>query len=218
MVKQKIIVFDMDGVLVDIESSWRYIHDYFGTDNKENVEAYLQGRIGDEEFIKNDLLLWRENEVCFSDIKKIFEEIPLMNGTKECIGELKKHGIKTAILSGGVNILAKRIARETGIDYVLANSIDEKLRECIIRVSPKGKDRALINLAEKLNVPRTDIVSVGNSHYDVKMFHVSGLGIAFNPSDEEVKKHADVVIKEKDLRKVVPVALKFWNDGTRSRP
>lgn len=215
---QKIIVFDMDGVLVDIESSWRYIHDYFGTDNRENVKAYLQGKIGDKEFIKNDLFLWKSNNISFYDIKKIFEEIPLMNGVKECVKEFKRNGVKTAILSGGVDILARRIAAETGIEHVLANSIDEKLEKCVIRVSPKGKDRALMKLAEDLGIQRRNIVSVGNSHYDIKMFKVSGLGIAFNPSDGEVKKYADVIIKEKDLRKVVPVALKFWNDGTRCRP
>jgi len=209
MLNKKLVVFDMDGVLVDIESSWRYIHDYFGTDNRENVEAYIQGKIGDEEFIKNDLFLWRRYCISFSDVRKIFQEIPLMRGAKECVQEFKKYGIKTAILSGGIDILANRIAMETGIDYVLANSIDEELMNCIVRVSPRGKDKALIRLAEELKIPKRNIVSVGNSHYDVKMFKVSGMGIAFNPCDEEVEKHADVVIKEKNLGKIVPVTIEF---------
>lgn len=209
MFNQKLIAFDMDGVLVDIESSWSYIHERFGTDNRETVEAYIQGKIGDSEFIKNDLLLWKGNNISFFDIKKIFEEIPLMRGARECIKALKKYGITTAILSGGIDVLASRIAMETGIDHVVANSIDEEMKECVIRVSPRGKDKALIELANELNIPRRNIVSVGNSHYDVKMFQASGMGIAFNPSDAEVEKYADAVIKEKDLEKVVSVALTF---------
>jgi phosphoserine phosphatase len=206
---KKLIVFDMDGVLVDIQSSWSYIHEHFGTNNKDTVEAYIQGEIGDNEFIKNDLFLWRSNNISFFDIKKIFDGIPLMTGARITIEEFKKHGIITAILSGGIDILARRIAEETGIEVVLANSISKEMKECVIHVSPKGKDRALMELANSLNIQRRNIVSVGNSHYDVKMFQASGMGIAFNPSDTKVEKYADAVIKEKDLKKVIPIALKF---------
>lgn len=199
----------MDGVLVDIQSSWSYIHEHFGTDNKEIVEAYIQGEIGDKEFINNDLFLWRKNNISFFDIKKIFDDIPLMAGARSTIEEFKQYGITTAILSGGIDILARRIAEETGIEVVLANSISEDMKKCVIQVSPKGKDTALMKLANSLNIPRKNIVSIGNSHYDVKMFQASGMGIAFNPSDTKVEKYADAVVKEKDLKKVVPIVLKF---------
>ena len=29
----ELVIFDMDGVLTDILSSWKYIHDYFGSSN-----------------------------------------------------------------------------------------------------------------------------------------------------------------------------------------
>ena len=38
----KMIVFDMDGVLVDIESSWEFVHKAFKVDGNENLEKYLQ--------------------------------------------------------------------------------------------------------------------------------------------------------------------------------
>ena len=39
----KCVVFDCDGVLVDAISSWRTLHDYFGTDNSENLRRFIAG-------------------------------------------------------------------------------------------------------------------------------------------------------------------------------
>ena len=39
------VVFDCDGVLVDITSSWQQIHNYFGTNNKENLAKFLEKEI-----------------------------------------------------------------------------------------------------------------------------------------------------------------------------
>ncbi len=35
--KIKLVIFDMDGVLADTISSWKSIHDYFGTSNEKSV-------------------------------------------------------------------------------------------------------------------------------------------------------------------------------------
>ena len=35
------VVFDMDGVLVDISSSWKFIHDMFQVDSSNNLKEYL---------------------------------------------------------------------------------------------------------------------------------------------------------------------------------
>ena len=52
------VVFDCDGVLVDITSSWQQIHSYFGTNNKENLAKFLEKEITDDEFMELDVKLW----------------------------------------------------------------------------------------------------------------------------------------------------------------
>ena len=42
--KIKLIIFDMDGVLTDIVSSWKYIHNHFNTSNERSVNDYLKGK------------------------------------------------------------------------------------------------------------------------------------------------------------------------------
>ena len=55
----ELVIFDMDGVLTDTISSWKYVHDYFGSSNERSVDDYLRGKIDDLEFIKRDVALWK---------------------------------------------------------------------------------------------------------------------------------------------------------------
>src|SRR5512137_2662595 len=116
MDKLELVIFDMDGVLTDIYSSWKYVHDYFNSSNEKSVEAYLKGQIDDMEFIRRDANLWKENGTPIKKEKltKILADVPLMNGAKKCISFLKEKGIKTAIVSAGLDILAERVGKELG--------------------------------------------------------------------------------------------------------
>jgi len=209
--KIELVVFDMDGVLTDIISSWKYIHDYFKTSNEKSVDEYLRGRIDDMEFIRRDATLWKENgkPVTKDKLVEILSDVPLMKGAQVCISGLKKNDIKTAIISAGLDILAHRIAGELGIDYILANGLetDEQGRlngVGILGVRLMYKDLAVKTLAEQQNIPLERIASVGNSCLDIPMFESSGLGIAFNPDDDCTRKAADVIVKDKDLSKILP--------------
>jgi len=208
--KIKLVFFDMDGVLADSISSWKSIHDYFGTSNEKSVDDYLRGDIDDLEFIKKDVSLWRTNGSLTTKnvIQNILFDIPLMEGAEECISFLRKNNIKTAIVSAGLDILAEKVAEELGIDYVFANGIKQdetgKLTgEGTLQVQLIYKDKNVKDLAEKLNIPLEKCAAIGNSCFDVPMFETAGLGIAFNPEDECVKKSADVTVKGKDLSKVI---------------
>lgn len=46
---------------------------------------------------------------------------------------------------------------------------------------------------------------MGNSCFDIPMFEISGLGVAFNPEDVCVRTAADYVVERKDLRDVLSV-------------
>jgi phosphoserine phosphatase len=208
--KIELVIFDMDGVLTDIISSWKYIHDYFNTSNERSVDEYLRGRIDDMEFIRRDATLWKENGKLITKDKlaEILSDVPLMKGAYNCISGLKKNDIKTGIISAGLDILARRVAGELGIDNVVANGIevDKQGRlngKGILGVRLMYKDLALKKLAEKQKIPFNRIASVGNSCLDIPMFEISGLGIAFNPDDDCTKKAADIIVREKDLSKIL---------------
>lgn len=206
----ELVVFDMDGVLTDIESSWVYVHRHFGVNNDHSLFAYLRGEIDDLEFIRRDIALWRRLDpgVTDRDIARILSDTPLMPGAERTVRILRAQGTRTAIVSAGIDLLAQRIASELGIDMFMANGFvtDASGRlsgEGVLRVRLTDKGDGVTEAAERLRIRKEDVVSVGNSKYDISMFRSSGKGIAFCPSDDEVRKAADAVVEEKDLSRIL---------------
>ncbi len=210
--KITLVFFDMDGVLTDTISSWKHIHDYFGTSNERSVDEYLKGNLTDLEFIKKDVSLWKINgKFTYKDtIRDILYNIPLMKGAKKCISFLIERGIKTAIVSAGLDILAKKVAKELSIDYVFANGLKTDKNgmltgDGILNVKLIYKDEAVRNISEELEIPLENCAAVGNSCFDIPMLETCGIGIAFNPSDDCIKKYSDFVVEGKDLNNIIPV-------------
>jgi len=201
-----LVVFDMDGVLADIQSSWVHVHKHFGVNNDHSLYAYLRGEIDDLEFIRRDIHLWKEREPDVSEgrIREILASVPLMPGAAKAVKQLRESGLKTAIVSAGIDLLAERISEEIGIDHHMANGLDVdkngKLSgEGVLRVRLMDKGDAVAVVGKHFGIGAKDIVSVGNSHYDVSMFRRSGKGIAFRPSDEIVRQSADAIVEDEDL-------------------
>lgn len=214
--KIELVIFDMDGVIADIISSWQFIHDYFGTTNEKSVGKYLRGEIDDFEFVKRDVSRWLENglPVKKEKIAKLLLKVRVMKGADKCVEYLRTYGIKTAIVSAGLEILANRFSQSLGIDYVYANGFDTDERGFIngqgkISVSLLHKDKTIHKISEQLNVPPINMAAVGNSCFDIPMLRTCGLGIAFNPDDDCIRKVADVIVEEKDLSKIIPYLSKY---------
>lgn len=202
----RLVVFDMDGVLADAESSWVFVHKRFGVNNDQSLYAYLRGEIDDLEFIRRDIGLWRQKnpQVNEKEIARILDDVPTMGGAKESVAGLKRKGYKTAIVSAGIDLLAKRISSVCGIDIYLANGLRTLpsgvlTGEGILNVRLRNKGEAVAKAADTLGIPLGESVSVGNSRYDVTMFERTGTSIAFHPADDYVRSHASVVIEEGDL-------------------
>lgn len=204
--KIKLVAFDMDGVLVDIGSSWQHIHNHFGTNNRKSVISYIKGEIDYTEFIRRDASLWTENDkpVNIKRLKRILAEAPLMSGAKSCIESLKKKDVEICIVSAGFDLLADRVSDELGIDHVFANGIglDEKgffNGDGNLVVELLYKDKIIFDISEEFGIGLENIASVGDSCFDIPMILVSGLGVAFNPLDGCIKDFSDVVVEGKNL-------------------
>jgi len=209
------VIFDMDGVLADTPSSWVSVHRFFSVDNTENLKRFIAGEIDEYEFMRSDVRLWRmkKKDISISDIARILSEVPVMAGAREAVSMLMDAGYRTALISGGIDILADRIVSETGIEIGIANGLqaDQHGRltgEGILRVSIRDKGRSVPEVARMLNVVPSRCIAVGDAPTDISMFHSCGMGIAFNADDELVVSSADFSVRERDLRTVAMLILR----------
>ena len=209
----KLVVFDMDGVLTEYFSSWVRVHEHFGTDNDEALRLYMEGKIDDEEFMRRDISLWtsRNEGLTGEHLKEILDTVPVRKGAKDLIEWVHTKGAKTAIVSGGIDILAERIGRQTDMDYIFSNIVevgsDGKLTgNGISRVKLKDKAKTVRALRKELGVEKEDCAAVGDTNIDASMFSECGLGIAFNPkpSATVLIDAADVIVESDDLCAIRP--------------
>ncbi|MCI4352312.1 MAG: HAD-IB family phosphatase [Thermoplasmata archaeon] len=206
----KFVAFDMDGTLLDVSSSWAEVHRFFGDENTQALQLFLDDEIDDQEFMRRDLALWHRHRPHISeqDLVSILASVPLMPGAHELFDALHARGIRTAIVSGGLDVVAQRIGRELGIDRVLANGfvLDGHGRltdEGIVRVPIKRKGDVVAGLQREFGLSVAECAAVGNSAIDVAMFERSRIGVAFLPEDDHVRRRATHVVTEKDLRQVI---------------
>ena len=210
----KLVVFDMDGTLLQPRSSWAQIHDHFGTDNTEMLQLYIDHKITDEEFVKADIKLWNSNSkktVNEEYINSIMDKIKPLKGAENLIKELHKKNIKTVILSGGIQYLADRWMNKWNMDYALANELiddDKGNLTAIINSSGHNKGPMMDKIIKKYNYKKNQVAAVGDTIVDIPMFDRAGLAIAVNTDDKKVIEKADYHLKG-DLRELKNLIIKW---------
>lgn len=206
-----LIIFDLEGVLVDGEflpelAKLKGIEDKIwditlkGIRGEINWEHGLQMRI--EEL----------RGVSYSDCLNISNSLKLMPGAKEACKTLREMGFMLASVSGGFTLLAERVQKELGLDYIFANElvfVADKLDSVIIRVN-SDKANSIQGLVRTLKEPKEQIVAVVDGANDLTLFELAGLKIAFC-AQPIVESKADVVIRDKDLRLIVPPIKTYIN-------
>ena len=209
--------FDLDGTLVRLDSSWRWIHHHLGTleDAKENADLYYSGKIGYARWAELDVRLW--HGVQLRDLQQAAREgLTFIPGAQDLIRTLHGWGIKTAIISSGLTLFTEIAQEILGIDVGYANRLltnnDDQISGVDVVVGLENKHEILNRISKDLEISLDHCVAIGDSHNDIPMFQASGASIAFNPSHEDVATHATEVILSPTLLDTLPFLKRFFRD------
>ncbi|HOC77583.1 MAG TPA: HAD-IB family phosphatase [Methanofastidiosum sp.] len=207
------IIFDLDGVIIESHSSWERLHEYFGADEvkrKENMRRYFSKEIDYGQWIREDVSLWGVKEYLphRASIEDALKNYVFIEGAEDCIRTLKDNDFELFIVSAGIDLLANMVGEKVGIKNIWANGFQYDDMGYLTggdvwRVDLLRKDIVIDQIRNNFGLKKEDIVSIGDSKYDIPMFQASGLSLAFDPKDEEVIKEADFVICERNLLRIL---------------
>ncbi len=139
--------------------------------------------------------------------KDICENLPVMNGAKELIDNLKAKGIKVVVFSGGFDLGTNAMQKKLNFDASFANILHQKDGKLTGRVGGEmmfgfSKGKMLQKIQKIINVDISNTMCVGDGANDISMFEYSNLKIAFC-ANEILKQNATHCVDQKDLREIL---------------
>ena len=204
-------IFDVEGVLYDAE----YLPLLAEKVNKENqiweiTKKGIEGKIDWVNGLEERVHLLRG--IDYDTCVEVANSLPIMTGAKEACLALKNAGWKIMAVSGGFTIITDRLKKELDLDFVYSNELvfkDGKLDDVVVNVDADKAKSAMIKVNE-WDEKKENIITVVDGANDVKLFDITGFGIAFRAQDL-VKDLATVTLDEKDLSKIVGLINTHYN-------
>lgn len=207
----KVVMFDVDGTLTRGTSSiWRRLHIRFGTESlaKPNLERFFRNEITYQEWALLDSMLWKG--FSYADAVQVATDSVILEGAREMTDALRSHGIHVGILSGGLDVMAYKVADAMGIPHedVYTNELGHDPETGLLTgtstysVLWDNKGELLTEFAHKKGVYDMSRVGfVGDGENDIYAFRVAGMSVAYNATNDEVKQAAKAVLNgSEDLR------------------
>ncbi|MDO9401478.1 MAG: phosphoserine phosphatase SerB [Polaromonas sp.] len=208
----KLIAFDMDSTLINIECVDE-IADAVG--RKAEVaaitEAAMRGEITDyKESLRRRVALLEG--VSVDSMEDVYHERLRLNpGAARLVQACKAAGLKVLLVSGGFTFFTDRVRDELGIDYTRSNVLEVKNGLLTGRMldQPWGdicdgaeKCKMLLQTCEMLGIEPRQAIAMGDGANDLPMMGVAGLSVAYH-AKPAVREQAMVAINEGGLDRLL---------------
>lgn len=223
----KIVFFDMEGTLFKkvIEfskgnttpSAWTLIAEHLGSDALLEEEAtkdkWNRGEYkGYVEWMEETIDFYKEYGLKKDFFDKVMDAVEYHKGVKEVFEELRKRGIRTALVSGGFKANADRAQKDLKIDHSFAacelfwDENGDILHTNYLPCDYEGKEHFLKLIMKEHGFGPEDCAFVGDGINDVFLASEVGIGISFN-GHHKLEEVCDYVIRQKkgeeDFREVL---------------
>ena len=201
----KLIAFDMDSTLINIECIDE-IAAAVGLKAEVSAitEATMRGEIADfkESLRRRVALLKGVQEKWLHEIWA--HRLELNPGVETFLAALRDAGLKTLLVSGGFTFFSDRVAQRLAIDYTRANVleiVDGRLTGRLVEQAwgdicdGAEKRRMLLQTCEALGIEPAQAIAVGDGSNDLPMMAEAGLSIAYH-AKPAVREQAMLAINE----------------------
>jgi phosphoserine phosphatase len=212
----KLIAFDMDSTLINIECVDE-IADAVG--RKAEVaaitEATMRGEIADfKTSLRQRVALLKG--VTLASMEEVYaQRLQLNPGAAELVAACKKAGMKVLLVSGGFTFFAEQVCERLSIDYMRSNVLDIEDGVLTGRMldQPWGdicdgaeKRKTLIEICTQLGISPQQAIAVGDGANDLPMMGEAGLSVAYH-AKPKVREQAMVAINSGGLDRLLDVLL-----------
>jgi phosphoserine phosphatase len=214
----KLIAFDMDSTLINIECVDE-IADAVGmkAEVAAITEAAMRGEIADyKESLRRRVALLKG--VTMADLEEIYVQRMRLNpGAERLVQACKAAGLKTLLVSGGFTFFTDRIRDRLGIDFTRSNVLEIRsgpnCGELTGRMvdQPWGdicdgaeKRKMLLETCAQLGISPKQAIAMGDGANDLPMMGESGLSVAYH-AKPKVREQAMVAINEGGLDRLLEV-------------
>ena len=213
MMLSNLAAFDMDGTLIQGRLVFALADRFDLSDKVRSIQS--RRLMAGHEQTKAIAALFAG--LTTKDLESAIASIPLTKNCERTIAALKDRGYKIGIISDSYTIAAGLVADRLNLDFIMANKLQLFNGKITGKVDmPLGWDRIgcyckisvckryhLEKSAHQFCVPIENTLAVGDTKSDICMIQRAGVGVAFMPKDEEIKKASDKVVSEPDLFKVL---------------
>jgi phosphoserine phosphatase len=203
---KKLIAFDMDGTILEAEAIDE-IAKRAGVQERvaELTRRAMNGEVDFEYALRERVRLLKGLPI--KVIEEVAEKLPISKGAEEVVKTLKSMGFITVLITGGFDVVAKKVAERLGFDYWFANKLgvkDGKLNgEVEVLVSGGGSKLELLKrVAEAHGIDLEECVAVGDGANDLLVLEKVGLGIGFKPKPV-VEERVRAVVNISDMRTIL---------------
>ncbi|SCY54206.1 HAD family hydrolase [Alkaliphilus peptidifermentans] len=207
MEKYKAVCFDMDGTLITNTNSVEYLCLLNGRE-KEVREIEIREEQNEMTWIEADYV--KAKLFTGLEIKRVEDEfqeyIKLIGNIEKTLEELRNNNIRSILVTAGPIQVAKVLGKMFKFDRIYGSSYEVKngllTGEILEHLGDSGKVDSLNKFCSENNIELEEVVAIGDSASDIKVFEKSGKSIAINYSDKLIGK-ADVYMQTNDLFDVI---------------
>lgn len=180
-----LVVMDMDSTLISIECIDE-IADMQGLKPEVAAitESAMRGEIDFAESLRRRVALLEGLDE--SALQRVYDErLKLNPGAEIMLASLKKHNIRTLLVSGGFLFFTERLKPRLGLDYTHANAleiVDSKLTGRVLGkiLDAQGKAEWLVKIRDELGLGPEQVIAMGDGANDLKMMAEAGISIAYH--------------------------------------